>query len=1329
MQSVRNHRLGAVSVPGPRARAGLGARRGGAGPGRLLPPTGTPGAQVAASPFALQPEAAWPSPRDWVALGAAPAPGFMEPGPGPAAGEGRPGSPFRRRFLGRLWSSFRPARSRRPARAPGSAPATPGDGGDSRARALRSASPGDGGDSRARILRSASPGDGGDSRARALRSASPADGGDSRARALRSASPADGGDSRARALRSASPADGGDSRARILRSASPGDGGDSRARALRSASPGDGGDSRARILRPASPGDGGDSRARAPRSAFPGDGGDSRARALRSASPGDGGDGAARVPGAAERPPGAQGLKNHGNTCFMNAVVQCLSNTDLLAEFLALGRYRAAPGRAEVTGQLAALVRALWTRQYRPQLSAAFKNAVSKYGSQFQGNYQHDALEFLLWLLDRVHKDLENSPQGPRTQKLHRKASKTSENCVSPSTQLSLGQSFVQSHFQAQYRSSLTCPHCLKQSNTFDPFLCVSLPIPLRQTRFLSITLVFPSKSQKFLRVGLAVPILSTVAALRRMVAEEGGVPAHEVILVELCSTGLQRSFFDEDDLNTISEGDSVYAFQTSLPPVQEITSVQPSSLPLSPCMVTCEGQQLSMPTYSKNKVLILFCNLVGSGQLATRFGPPFLIREDRAISWAQLQQRILSKVHPLMKSKASVQNLGSLFSIRVVGLSVPCSYLSPQDKRPLYHWAVDRVLHLRKPGGPPHIKLAVEWDSWAKECLFGNLQQEKVQDADSVWRQQRAHQQHSCTLDECFHLYTKEEQLAQDDAWKCPHCKVLQQGVMKLSLWTLPDILIIHLKRFCQVRERRNKLSTLVKFPLSGLNMAPHMAKRSASAKSVLGPLPSWKQPVCLPTSCPLDFLYDLYAVCNHHGSLQSGHYTAYCRNSLDGQWYNYDDTIVEKLREDEVNTQGAYILFYQKRNSIPPWSASSSMKGSTCSSFSEHWLLRLGGNDNGTKESLLPWSSPPGSPQPPGPESPLLTNHLSSHKMEGLESRLREKRTGGRSMSMKALTSSQGKQKTFKTLPSRWSFGPKEKLPGASVELVEYLETRGRPQCTSQSIVSLLAGTAGENEKSTVPRSNTSAFAKDEDGELINQCLLATAPHLLGHPSHCARDTGHLHTARKHKENSRPDIRLPKQFDLPLMVMPSVEHEKHSCLEDQKTRSCQGSHSTASSAKGDLPSVELPRKGACNHRNPFTKMRTKTEGKVWETDRFPQGTFTFLKSVFWKKENKKNDQVEVAPQVPPASLISGRLTLADSSSASLSPARGHGTHLERDIHSAPASLRLARKVSRPIRGNALGASQRSVSGEQTSSSTLQKVKYRTLFLGQKKILPESSF
>uniref|UniRef100_A0A3B4ZFW4 ubiquitinyl hydrolase 1 n=1 Tax=Stegastes partitus TaxID=144197 RepID=A0A3B4ZFW4_9TELE len=733
--------------------------------------------------------------------------------------------------------------------------------------------------------------------------------------------------------------------------------------------------------------------------------------------------------------PGVLGLKNHGNTCFMNAVVQCLSNTDLLAEYLGL-ESRLAKG--EVTEQLASLVRALWTLEYTPQLSVDFKTIVSKYGSQFRGNSQHDALEFLLWLLDRVHEDVILASHNNNNKT---KAPGKSEDLKSAPSRLTCCFLFL--------RSSLTCPHCLKQSNTFDPFLCISLPIPLRQTRPMCVTLVFSTKGQRYLRVGLAVPLFGSVACLRRMVADEGKISPDQVILTEVYSTGFHRSFFDEEDLTSIAENDVIYAFQA--PPLY----IRGGSARISGICTAGDGNSRGGGRVVMSCVVAFSsCN---SGFLRFRFGPPFLMREDRGISWDQLQQSILSKLYYLMINGAQAQVLNTrvLFNIRVVGGSAFYSYLSPQDGRPLYHPAVDRALKLCGSGGPPHVKLIIEWEHRIKDwsVLFGNIQEEVVKDAESVRNQQQQHvQQYSCTLDECFQLYTKEEQLAPDDAWKCPHCKQLQQGMVKMSLWTLPDILILHLKRFRQVGERRNKLTTFVHFPLAGLDLTPHMVHRGHGGHQT--PLqPGWKQPR-RPDLAPPDFLYDLYAVCNHHGGMH-----AFCRNSVDGQWYSYDDSSAEPVPEAEVCTRGAYILFYQRRNTIPPWSASSSVTGSTSSSASDHWLVRLtGGSKRGSVVSGGPIPGPLGPTQ--APESPELPVFGEEPPRRVETSRCLDS-VCGRSVSMRSPT--KPKESLNKVLPLRWSFGSKDRIKHSvqtqSGELVEYLESGRRPRCTKDPIITLVA------------------------------------------------------------------------------------------------------------------------------------------------------------------------------------------------------------------------------------------------------------------------------
>ncbi|ESO08817.1 hypothetical protein HELRODRAFT_109869, partial [Helobdella robusta] len=146
------------------------------------------------------------------------------------------------------------------------------------------------------------------------------------------------------------------------------------------------------------------------------------------------------------------------------------------------------------------------------------------------------------------------------------------------------------------------------------------------------------------------------------------------------------------------------------------------------------------------------------------------------------------------------------------------------------------------------------------------------------------------CTLDDCFNAFTQKEQLSEDNAWFCVHCGKRQRETTKnILISSYPNILVVHLKRFKHDSSRRTKLNTFVRFPIKNLNLSDYISDDSAD-----------------------DHTYDLFAVCNHYGSLTDGHYTAFCLNPLTKEWYHYNDLRVTKMTENEVVTTNAYILFY---------------------------------------------------------------------------------------------------------------------------------------------------------------------------------------------------------------------------------------------------------------------------------------------------------------------------------------------------------------------------------------------------------------------------------
>lgn len=150
-----------------------------------------------------------------------------------------------------------------------------------------------------------------------------------------------------------------------------------------------------------------------------------------------------------------------------------------------------------------------------------------------------------------------------------------------------------------------------------------------------------------------------------------------------------------------------------------------------------------------------------------------------------------------------------------------------------------------------------------------------------------------TCELTDCLKLFNMEEQLGPEDAWYCNKCKDHVQATKKFDLWKLPPILVIHLKRFSyRNRYRRDKLDTLVKFPLEGLNLSEYTLSEAE-------------------TPC-----YDLFAVSNHFGALGGGHYTAFAKNPNDNKWYKFDDSNVSPMNEDRVCSSAAYVLFYRRRD-----------------------------------------------------------------------------------------------------------------------------------------------------------------------------------------------------------------------------------------------------------------------------------------------------------------------------------------------------------------------------------------------------------------------------
>uniref|UniRef100_A0A672LUX9 Ubiquitin carboxyl-terminal hydrolase n=1 Tax=Sinocyclocheilus grahami TaxID=75366 RepID=A0A672LUX9_SINGR len=625
---------------------------------------------------------------------------------------------------------------------------------------------------------------------------------------------------------------------------------------------------------------------------------------------------------------GLCGLSNLGNTCFMNSALQCLSNTPPLTEYFLEDRYEAEINRenplgmrGEIAEAYADLVKQMWLSRSSYVAPRTFKTQVGRFAPQFSGYQQQDSQELLAFLLDGLHEDLNRVKKKPYL--ALRDAEGRPDEIVAKEAWANhrlRNDSVIVDIFHGLFKSTLVCPECSKVSVTFDPFCYLTLPLPMKKDRTMEVFLVRTDPQFKPMQYRVVVPKMGVVADLCSALAKLSGVPSENMVVADVYNHRFHKIYKRDDGLNHILEKDDIFVYEV----LEE------------------DSEKMNLPVYFRER----HAKHSGGSSGTMLFGQPLLITVPRHnLTVDTLYEHVLERIGLVLcfGASCSAGSNNSNHSGTCNGPNGICDeeamdhQESPEPEnshsdtvdgeeesepepengpnssggksftsRPkLFSFSMVNSYGTANISSVPfdgnllklttHSTVAMDWDSDTKKLCYDDQEAEAYDKHESMLHAQK--KKTTVALRECIELFTTMETLGEHDPWYCPTCKKHQQATKKFDLWSLPRILVVHLKRFSYNRCWRDKLDTVVDFPIRDLIMSEF---------------------VCDPKADP--YVYDLIAVSNHYGGMGGGHYTAYGKNKMDGKWYYFDDSSVSSSTEDQIVTKAAYVLFYQRRDADTP-------------------------------------------------------------------------------------------------------------------------------------------------------------------------------------------------------------------------------------------------------------------------------------------------------------------------------------------------------------------------------------------------------------------------
>ncbi|GMP90076.1 hypothetical protein CsSME_00041368 [Camellia sinensis var. sinensis] len=607
---------------------------------------------------------------------------------------------------------------------------------------------------------------------------------------------------------------------------------------------------------------------------------------------------------------GLTGLLNLGNTCFMNSAIQCLVHTPEFARYFREDYHKEINWHNPLgmVGELALafgdLLRKLWAPGRTPVAPRPFKVKLARFAPQFSGYNQHDSQELLAFLLDGLHEDLNRVKHKPYIKS--RDADGRPDEEVADeywANHIARNDSIIVDVCQGQYKSTLVCPVCNKISVTFDPFMYLSLPLQSTTTRTMTVTV--------FTCDGSALPSACTVTVqkqgrcrdLIQAISNACSLKHNEKLLLAEIRGHLIHRFLEDPliSLSSIKDDDHLAAYkipkfvkntkflqlihrreEQETGNAQSTMGWKPYGTPLvSP--ISCDE------IITRGDIQSMVHTMLSPMLRTENVGHPDISDTNTSLSASDPSQTTNS-IEACTDSNVADSTQKDGGSSKSVNLpKLPLQLVDENNACIDLSVGEDKAVKLSS--SSISILVFIDWSG----KLLENYDAHYLENLPEVYKYgpvTKKTRTEPLSLYTCLEAFLREEPLVPEDMWHCPQCNERRQASKKLDLWRLPEVLVIHLKRFSYSRSMKNKLETFINFPVHDFDLTNYIANKKNPRRQ----------------------LYELYALTNHYGGMGSGHYTAHIKLLDENRWYNFDDSHISPINEEDVKSAAAYVLFYRR-------------------------------------------------------------------------------------------------------------------------------------------------------------------------------------------------------------------------------------------------------------------------------------------------------------------------------------------------------------------------------------------------------------------------------